>query len=72
MSNLTSQKQVKIRIAVFSDISPLRDYIYTTFVPDGQTPEDVINSINKALINAHCELVSVLTENQTILKRKKC
>lgn len=55
---------MKIKIAVFNHYSPLKDFIYTCKLPEGQTPEQVVNEINLSLKDAHCELVSVEKERK--------
>lgn len=53
---------MRIKIAVFSDYSPLKDYIYSCTLPENKTPDEVITEINSQLKGWHCELVSIEQE----------
>ena len=54
---------MRIKIAVFNNSNPWRDYIYTCELPENQTPEQVIDEINNSLKDCHCELVNLEPEN---------
>lgn len=54
---------MRVKIAVFNDSNPWRDYIYTFELPENQTPEEAVNEINLSLKGCHCELVTIEMDN---------
>lgn len=54
---------MKIKIAVFNDNNPLKDYIYKREISENETPENVITEINQSLAGWHCELISIEKKN---------
>lgn len=53
---------MKLKIAVFNDENPYRDYIFT-YETQNENPDDVITTINAQIKGCHCELITVEQEN---------
>ena len=55
---------MKLKIAVFSDTNPRKDYIDILTVPDNVNADDVITAININLKGCHCELIKIIVDNK--------